>query len=50
MNPKMPRFASHLQAASRIATEGFFENDTLIGAVADADTDWTRGWTRYAPN
>jgi len=50
MNPTMPRFASDLQATSGIAADEFFESDTLIGAVADADTDWTRGWTRYAPN
>ena len=29
-------------------TDGFFDQTDFIGAVKNADTDWTAGWT-YKP-
>jgi hypothetical protein len=43
-----PRAGSPVLGAGQ-AVSGFEATDYL-GAIKDADSDWTRGWTNWSPN
>lgn len=48
--PTSPSFASDLQSAMSVESDGFLVEETLIGAVADESSDWTASWTSYPAN